>query len=163
MYIIPGCLYPLLHVISSNSSPMGTDSSLPSTAPLGCPSTSLVHTTLAIDGFANVKTLHIDSRPDSSVSPAVVVHTPQPRTPSLQSDVAPLIEDMSTLQAHAYSRVRFIEPGTYSRSVLRSSSLPKRKILDCAGCTAVHSLGIDHCHQHDGDKNGKGHNKRVCR
>ena len=142
---------------------MGPDSSLPSPAPFVCPSTSRVHTTLSIDGFAHVNNEKVDNPPDSLVTPAVVVHTPHPRTPSLQSDVPTLIEDMSTLQTHAYSRARLIAPGTYSRSVLRSSPLPKRKKLDCAGCTAVHSLGIDHCHKHDGDKNGKVPHKRLRR
>ena len=142
---------------------MGTDSSLPSPAPLGSPSSSQVHTTLSIDGFAVVNNMKIDNPPDSSVTPAVVVQSPHARTPSLQADVATLIEDMSTLQTHAYSRVGVIKPGTYSRSVLRSSPRPKRQKLGCAGCTAVHSLGIDHCHKHDGDKNGKGPHKRLCR
>ena len=142
---------------------MGTGSSLRSPPPLGFPSTSVVHTTLSIDGFPDVNNLKIDNPPDSSITPAVVVHTPHPRNPSLQSGVATLIEDMSTLQTHAYSRARVIEPGTYSRSVLRISPLPKREKPDCAGCIAVHSLGIDHCHQHDGDKNGNGPHKRLRR
>jgi hypothetical protein len=163
VYIIPDCFYPFLHVLSSYSSPMGTDSSPPIPLPLACPTSSGVHNTLSIDGLANVNNLKIASPPVSSVTPAVVVHTPHPRTSSLQSDVPTLIEDMSTLQTHAYSRARIIEPGTYSRSVLRSSPLPKRPKLDCAGCTAVHSLGIDYCHKHDGDKSGNGPNKRLRR
>ena len=142
---------------------MGTDSSLPSPSPLACPSSSRVQNTLSIDGFADVNNLKIDNPPDSSVTPAVVVHTPHPRTSSLQSDAPTLIEDISTLHTHAYSRVRIIEPGTYSRSVLRSSPLPNRPKRDCAGCTAVHSLGIDHCHKHDCDKNGKWPHKRLRR
>jgi hypothetical protein len=105
---------------------MGTDSSLPNPPPLGSPSTSLVHTTLSIDSFADVNTMMIDNPPDSSVTPAVVVHVPHARTPFLQADVATLIEDMSTLHTHVYSRVGVIKPGTYSRSVLRSSLFPKQ-------------------------------------
>ena len=142
---------------------MGSDSSLPSLAPLGSPTSSQIHTTLSIDGFVDVNNMKIANPPDCSVTPAVVVHTPHPRTPSLQADDATLIEDKSTLPTHAYSRVGVIKPGTYSRSLLRSSPRPKGQGLDCAGCTAVHSLGIDHCHKHDGDKNDKGPHKRLCR
>ena len=139
---------------------MGTDSSLPSLAPLGAPSSSGIHTMLSIDGYADVNHMKIANPPDCSGPPAVVVHTPHPRTQSLQADDAMLIEDKSILQTHAYSRVGVIKPGTYSRSLLRSA---KGQIFDCAGCTAVHSLGIDHCHKHDGDKYGKGPHKRLCR
>jgi hypothetical protein len=134
---------------------MGTDASFPSLARLGAPSSSRIHTTLPIDSFADVNNMKIDNPSVSSVTPALVVQGPHARTPSLQADVATLIQDMSTLQTHAYSRVRVIKPGTYSRSVSRISPLPKRQKLDCAGCSAVHSLGIDHCHKHDSDKNGK--------
>ena len=105
--------------------------------------------------------MKIDNPPDSSVTPAVVVHSPHARTPSFQADVATLIEDMSTLQTHAYSRVGVIKPGTYSRSLLRSAPRPKGQGIGCAGCTAVHSLG--YCHKHDGDKNVKGPHKRLHR
>ena len=142
---------------------MGTDSSLPSLAPLGAPSSSQIHTTSSIDGFPDVNNMKILNTCDCSVTPAVAVQSPHPRTPSLQTDVATLIEDKSTLQTHAYSRVGVIKPGTYSRSLLRSAPRPQGQGLGCAGCTAVHSLGIDHCHKHDGDKNGKGPHKRLRR
>jgi hypothetical protein len=100
--------------------------------------------------------MKIANPPDCSVTPAVVVHTPHTRTPSLQTDIPTLIENKSTLQTHDYSRVRVFKPGTYSRSLLRSAPRPKGQGIGCAGCTAVHSLGIDHCHKHDGDKYGKG-------
>ena len=70
---------------------MGTDSSLPSLAPLGSPSSSQIHTPLSIDGFADVNNMKIANPPDCSVTTAVVVHTPHPRTPSLQADDATLI------------------------------------------------------------------------
>ena len=140
---------------------MGTDSSLPSLAPLGAPSSSQIHTTLSFAGFADVNNMKILNPSDCSDTPAMVVQSPHPRTPSLQADVPTLIEDKSTLQTHAYSRVGVIKPGTYSRSLLRSAPRPKGQGLGCAGCTAVHSLGIDHCHKHDGDKNGKGPHKRL--
>jgi hypothetical protein len=93
-----------------------------------------------------------------------VVYTPHPQTPSLQTDVATLIEDKSTLGTHAYSRVGIIKPGTYSRSLLTSAPRPKDEGFGCAGCTAVHSLGIDHdCDKHDCDKNGKGPNNHLRR
>jgi hypothetical protein len=139
---------------------MGTDG-LPSFAPLGAPSSSQIHTTLSINGSVVVNNMKIANPPDCSVTPAVADHTPHPRTPSLQADDAKMIEDKSTFQTHAYSRVRVIKPGIYSISLLRSAPRPKDQGLSCAGCTAVHSLGIDHCHKHDGDKNGKGNHKRF--
>jgi hypothetical protein len=139
---------------------MGTDTSLPSLAPLRAPSSSQIHTTSSIEGFADVNNMKILNPPDSSVTPAVAVQSPHPKIPSLQADVATLTEDKSTLKSHAYSRAGVIKPGTYSRSLLRSSTDQK---LDCAGCNAVHSLGIDHCHKHDGDKYGKGPQKHVRR
>ena len=142
---------------------MGTDSSLPSLAPLGAPSSSQIHTTLSIDGFADVNNMKIANPSDCSVTPAVVVHTPHPRTPSLHADDATLIEDKSSLPIHAYSRVGVVKPGTYSRSLLRSFPRPKRKKLGSVGCTAVHTLGLDHCHNNDGDNNGKGPHKRLRR
>ena len=142
---------------------MGTESSLPSPAPFGSPSTSALHTTLSIDGFADVNNMKIDNPHVSSVIPAVVVHTPHPRNPSLQADVATLIDDKSTLQTHAYSRVWVIKLGTYSRSLLRSTPRPKGQKLGCAVCTAFYSLGIDHCHKQNGYKNGKGPQKRLRR
>ena len=142
---------------------MGSDSSLPILAPLGAPSSSQIHTTSSFPGFADVNNMKIPNPADCSVSPAVVVHTPHPVTPSLQTDVATLKEDNNTLQPHAYSRVGVIKPGTYSRSILRRAPHPRDQKLDCAGCTAVHSLGIDHCHKHDSDNNGKGPHKRVRR
>ena len=154
---------PFLHVISSYSSLMGTDSSLPILAPLGAFSSYQIHTTLSIDGFADVNNMKIANPPNCSVAPAVVVPTPHPRTPSLQTDVATLIEDKATLHTHAYSRVKVIEPGIYSRSLLRSVPRPKGRGFGCAGCTAIHSLGIDHCHKHDGDKTGKGPHKHLRR
>ena len=160
VYIIPDYWYPFLHVISSYSSPMGTDSRLPSLAPLGAPSSSQIHTTLCIDGQANVNNMKIANPPDSSVPPAVVVHSPKPHTPSLQVDDATMIEDKSTFQTHAYSRAGVIKPSTYSRSQLRSANGLKH---DSAGCNEVCSLGIDHCHKHDSDKYGKGPHKRLCR
>ena len=153
-------LEPIL-VMSSYSSPMGTDSSLPCLAPLGAPSSSQIHPTLAVEGFSDVNNMKIANPPDCLVTPAVAVHTPHPRTPSLQSDVPMLIDDKSTLQTHAYSKAWVIKPGDYSRSLLRSAPRPKRQEVGCVGCSAVHSLGIDHCHKHDGDKNGKGPHKRL--
>ena len=134
---------------------MGTDASPPSLAPLGAPVPSGIHTNLTIDGSSDVYDMKIANPPDCSVPPAVVV-----RTPSLQADVATLKEDKSTLRTHAYSRAGVIKPGAYSRSLLRGAKSQK---LDCAGCIAVHSLGIDHCHKHDGDKYGKGPHKRLRR
>ena len=142
---------------------MGTDSSVPSLAPLRGASSSQTHTTLSIDGSADVNNMKIANPTNSSVTPAIVVESPHPRTPSSQEDVATLIEDKSTLPTHAYSRVGIIKPGTYSRSLLRSAPRPKSQGLDCAGCNAVHSLGIDLCHKHDGDKDGKGPHKRLRR
>ena len=142
---------------------MGTESIPPSPTPLGSPNTSALHTTLPIDGFADVNNMKIDNPPDSSVTPTVVVHSPHTRTPSLQADVATMIEDMFTLQTHAYSRVGVIKPGNYSISLLRSAPHPKGHGIGCAGCTVVHSLGIDHHHKHDSDKNVKGPHKRLRR
>ena len=143
---------------------MGTDSSVPSLAPsLDAPSSSRIHTSLPIDGFADVNNMKIDNPSVSLVAPLLVVQSPHARTLSLQADVATLIHDMSTLQTHAYSRVGVIKPGTYSRSVSRISPLPKQQKLGCAGCSAVHSLGIAHCHKHDSDKNGKVPHKRLRR
>jgi hypothetical protein len=129
---------------------MGTDSRLPSLAPFGAPSSSQIHT---IDGSADVNNMKTANPPDCSVTPAVVVLTPQPQTPSLRADDASLIQNKSTFKIHPYSRAGIIKPGTYSRSILRSA---KGQKLDCAGCIAVRSLGIDHCHKHDNDKYGKG-------
>ena len=142
---------------------MGTDSSLPSLAPLGAPSSSQIHTTLSIDGFADVNNMKIVNPPDCSVTLVVVVQSPHPRTPSLQADVAMPVEDKSTLQTHAYSRVGVVKPGTYSRSLLRSAPRPKRHDLGSAGCTAINSLGFDHCHNNDDDNIGKGPHKRLRR
>ena len=163
MYIIPDYLYPFLHVISSYSSPMGSDSSLPILAPLGAPNSSQIHTTLSIDGSADINNMKIPNPHDCSVPPAIADHTPHPRTPSLQADDPTMLEDKSTLKTHAYSRVGVIKPGTYSSSLLKSAPCPKGQKLGCAGCTAVRSLGIDHCHKHDSDKNGKGPHKRLRR
>ena len=151
MYLLPNFVYTFLHVISSYSSPMGIDASPPSLAPLRGHSSSANHTKLTIDDSSHVNNMKI--APDCSVPPAVVVHTPKPQTLSLQADDATLKEDKSTFKTHAYSRAGVIKPGTYSRSLLRSV---KGQKFDCAGCTAVHSLGIDHCYKHDGDKYGKG-------
>jgi hypothetical protein len=107
--------------------------------------------------------MKIANPPNSSINPAVVVQNPHPRTPSSQTDVATLIEDKSTLQTHTYSRVGVIKLDTYSRSLLRNAPHPKGQGLGCVGCTAVHSLGIDHCHKHDGDKNDKGPHKHLRR
>ena len=139
---------------------MDTDASLPSLPCVGSPISSRVHTPLPIDGFADVK---IDSPPVSSVPPALVVHSPHALTSSFQADVPTLDQDMSTLKTHAYSRVGVIKPGTYSRSVSRISSLPNGDKLGCAGCNAVHSIGIAHCHKHDNAKNGKVAHKRLRR
>jgi hypothetical protein len=142
---------------------MGTDESLPNLARLGAPSSSRIHITLPIDGLPNVNNMKIENPHVSSLTPALVVQSPPARTPSLQADVATLIQDMFTLRTHAYSRVGVIKPSTYSRFVSRIFQLPKRQKLDCAGCSAVHSLGIDHCHKHDSDKNGKVAHKRLRR
>ena len=138
---------------------MAIDSRLPSRAPLGAPSSSHIHTTSSIDGSLDVNNIKIANQPDCSVTPAVVVHTHKPQTPSLQAVDATLIENKSTLRTHAYSKAGVIKPGTYSRSILRSA---KGQKLDCVGCTAVRSLGIDHCHKHDDDKYGKGPHKRKA-
>jgi hypothetical protein len=135
---------------------MGTDSSLPSLAPLGALSSSRVYTTLPINGFANINTMNIANPTVSSVNPAVVVQSPHAWTPSSQTDVATLIEYKSTSHTHAYSRIGVIKPSIYSTSLLRSVPRPEGQGLGCAGCTAVHSLGIDHCYKHDGDKMAKG-------
>jgi hypothetical protein len=132
---------------------MGTDSRLPSLAPLDAPSSSQIHTTFSFDGSPGVNNMKNLNPPDCSVTPAVVVHTPKPQTPSLRAVDATLIQNKSTFKIHAYSRAGVIKPGIYSRSILRSAKVQK---LDCEGCTAVRSLGIDHCHKHDGDKYGKG-------
>ena len=130
------------------------DSSPPIPAPLGSPSTSQLHTRLSIDGFADVINMKVHNPPDSSVTPVVVVQSPNARTPSLQTDIAIPIEHKSTLQTHDYSRVGVIKPDTYSRTLLKNAPRPKDQNLVCAGCIAVHSLGIDHCHKHDYDKTG---------
>ena len=57
---------------------MGSDSRLPSLAPLGAPSSSQNHTMFCIDGQANVNNMKIANPPLSSVPPAVMVHTPKP-------------------------------------------------------------------------------------
>ena len=142
---------------------MGSDSILPILAPLGAPNSSQIHTTFSIDGCADVNNMKIPNPHDNSVPPAIADRTPHPRTPTLQADDPTLIEDKSTLLTHAYSRVGVIKPGTYSRSLLRRAPRPKGHKVSCAGCTAVHSLGIDHCHKHDGDKNGQGPHKRLRR
>ena len=142
---------------------MASESSLRSPAPLGPPSSSQIHTTSSFPGFADDNNMKILNPSDCSNTPAMVVQSPHPRTPCLQTDVATLVKDKSPLHTHAYSRAGVIKPGTYSRSLLRSAPRPKGHGLGCAGCTAVHSLGIDHCHKHDGDKNGKGSHKHFCR
>ena len=142
---------------------MGSDSSLPILAPLGAPNSSQIHTTLSIDGSADVNNMKIPNPHDCSIPLAIADQTPHPRTSSLQADDPTMLEDKSTLKTHAYSRVGVIKPGTYSSSLLKSALRPKGQKFDCAGCTAVHSLGIDHCHKHDGDKNGKGPHKRLHR
>ena len=129
---------------------MGTDSRLPSLAPFGAPGSSEIHT---IDGSADGNNMKSVNPPDCSVTPAVAVPTPQPRTPSLRAVDESLIQNKSTFKIHPYARAGVIKPGTYSRSKLRSA---KGQKLDCAGCSAVRSLGIDHCHKHDNDKYGKG-------
>ena len=140
---------------------MGTDASPPSLAPLGAPSSSGKHTKFTLDGSLDSNNMKIANTTDCLVpEPAVAVYTPKPQTSSLQADDATVKEDKSTLRTHAYSRAGVIKPGTYSRSLLRSSESQK---LNCAGCNAVHSLGIDHCHNHDGDKYGKGPHERLRR
>ena len=146
--------------MSSHSSPMGTDASPPCLAPLVAPSSSGIRTNFTIDGSSYVNNMKIANLPDCSFPAALVVHTLKPHTPPLQAVDATLKEGKSTLRTHAYSRARVIRPGTYSRSILKSA---KGQILDCGGCTAVHSLGIDHCHKHDADKYAKGPNKRLRR
>ena len=139
---------------------MGTDASPPCLAPLGASNSSGIHTKLTIDGSSDVNNMKIANPPDCSVPSNVIVHTPIPQSPSLQAEDVTLKEDKSTLRIHAYSRAGVIKPGTYSRSLLRSAKGHK---LDCAGCSAVRSLGIDHCHKHDNDKYGKGPHKRLRR
>jgi hypothetical protein len=142
---------------------MAGDSSHQLAAPLASPSTSQLQNRLSIDGFADVINMKVHNPPDSSVTPVAVVQNPNARTQSLQTDIAIPIEHKSTLHTHAYSRVGVIKPGTYSRTLLKTATRHKYQNLVCAGCTAVHSLGIDHCHKHDYDKNGKGSNKRLRR
>ena len=113
-----------------------------------------------MDASADVKNMKVANPPDDSDPPAVVVHTPKPHTPSVQADDVRLIEGKSTFKTNAHSRAGVLKPDTYSRSLIRSA---KRQNLDCAGCTAVRSVGIDHCHKHDGDKYGKGPHKRLRR
>ena len=139
---------------------MGTDSSLPNLVPLGAPSSSVIRNSLSTDAPADVNNMKSSNPPDGSVTPAVVVPTPKPQTPSLQADHARLKEGKSTFKTNAYFRAGVIKPGAYSRSLVKSA---KRQNLDCAGCTAVRSLGIDHCHKHDSDKYGKGPHKRLRR
>jgi hypothetical protein len=134
---------------------MDTDASLPTLPCVGTPSSSRIQTPLPSDGVAVVNNIKIDIPPLSSVPPSLVGHSPHARPSSLQVDAPTLIQDMSTLQTHAYSRAGVIKPGTYSRSVSRISPVSNRDKLGCAGCNAVHSIGIDHCHKHDSDKNGK--------
>ena len=83
---------------------MGTAARPLSLAPLGAPSSSEIHTKLTIDGSLNVNNMKIANLPDCSVPPPVVLHTPNPQTPSLQADVAMLKEAKSTKRTHAYSR-----------------------------------------------------------
>jgi hypothetical protein len=141
---------------------MKIDSSHPSLVPLGSTSSSQIHYTLSIDGLPDVNIMKIANPPNCLVTPAVVVHSPHPRTPSLQADEATLIEEKYTLQNHAYSKVG-VKLGTYSRSLVRSTRRPKGEKLGSARCTAVHTLGFDNCDNNDGDNNGKGPHKRVCR
>ena len=139
---------------------MGTAASPPRLAPVGAPSSPRICTKLTIDGYSDVNNIKIAKPTDCSVPPAVVVPTPQPQPPSLLAVDATLKEDKPALRSHAYSRAGIIKPGAYSTSLLRSV---KRQNLDCAGCTAVRSIGIDHCHKHDSDKYGKGAQKRLRR
>ena len=139
---------------------MGTDASPPCLAPLGAPSSSGLHTKLTIECSSDVNNMKIANPPVCSVPPLVVDPTPKPQTPSQQADDVRLIEGNYTFKTNAYSRAGVIKPGAYSRSLTRSV---KRQYLDCAGCTAVRSLGIDHCHKQDGDKYGKGPQKRLRR
>ena len=139
---------------------MGTDASPPILALLDAPNSSGLHTKLTIDGSSDINNLKIANPHDCSIAPTVVVHTPKPHNPSLQAGVATLKEDKSTLHTHAYSRAGVIKPGAYSRSTLRSA---KGQKFNCAGCRAAHSLGIDHCHKHVGDKYGEGPFKRLRR
>jgi hypothetical protein len=88
---------------------MGTDSTLPSLAHLCAPSSSEKHTTLSIDVFADVNNMKNLHPHDSSVTPAVAVQSPHPKTPSFQAD-AMLTEDKFTLKSHAYSKARVIKP-----------------------------------------------------
>ena len=160
MYLLPDLMYPLLHVMSTYASPMGTHASPPSLDHVRAASSSGIHTKLTIDGCGDVNNMKIADPPDCSVPSAGLVHTPKPQTPSLQADVATLTEAKSTKRNHAYSRAGVIKPGAYSRSLIKSA---KHQNLDCVGCNAVRSLGIDHCHKHDGDKYGKGPQKRLRR
>ena len=138
-------------------------SGLPILAPLDALSSSQIHTTLSMDASAVVNNMKTANPADCSLTLAVADHTPHPRTPSLQADDANMIEHKSTFQNHAYSRVAVIKAGTYSRSLSKSASRSKGQRLNCAGCSAIHRLGIDHCHKHDGDKKGKGPHKRLRR
>ena len=139
---------------------MGTDPSPPSPAPLRAPRSSGFNTESTIDDSSDVNNMKIANLPDCSAPPAVVVPTPNPQTSTLQAADATLKVEKCTLRTHAYSRAGIIKPGAYSRSLLRSA---KGQKLDCAGCTAAHSLGIDHCHKHNSDKYGKEPHKRPRR
>ena len=139
---------------------MGTDSSLPSLAALGAPSSPRIPTKLTIDGSSDVNNIKIAKPTDCSIPPSIDVDTLKPQTPSLQGDVARLKEGKSTFKTNAYFRAGVIKPGTYSGSLIRGA---KRQNLTCAGCNAVRGLGIEHCHKHDSDKYGKGPQKRLRR
>ena len=110
VYIIPDLWFSFLHVISSYSSTMGSDSRLPSLAPLGDPSSSPIYTTSSIDGSPDVNNMKIANPPDDLVTPAVVVPTPTPQTPSLQADDARLIESTfkTIFKTNAYFRAGVI-------------------------------------------------------
>jgi hypothetical protein len=108
---------------------MGTNSRLPSLAPLGAPSSSQIHTTLSIDGSADVNNMKILNPPDCSVTPAVVVHTPKSQTPSLQAVDATLIENKSTLQTHAYSRAGVSNWAYVQRNMFRGQGDDSDKVF----------------------------------
>ena len=107
--------------MSSYPSPMGTDSSPPSIAPLGAPSSSRIHTKMTIDGSSDVNNMKVANPPDGLVTPAVVDHTPKPQSPFLQADDARLIVGKSTFKTNAYFRAGVIKPDAYSRSLIRSA------------------------------------------
>ncbi len=77
MYLLPDLVYPLLHVMSTYASPMGTHANPPSLDLVRAASSSGIHTKLTIDGCGDVNNMKIADPPDCSVPSAGLVHTPK--------------------------------------------------------------------------------------